>query len=258
MFGIQRSALTLIPALLLSACIGQRVESKSEPTPASARYSDSVRTIRLRPTDLEISIPSNQLWYVHTNEISRGHPQNEPYVGLPWDRAEIRLLLPNFETRTQTNESAFHQEGGKDLFVLTIMMPQGFDGDTRRQWKVINLIPVDEAQAHFMELLKQDERVKPARLIQRDELLGLDEYDGKDDRGSRYFTDGDFVVRCWRRPFSTIRHVCESSFNLPSGLLVNFEFPRTNLSEWRTMREQARQSATAFRVQKKARSWWGL
>lgn len=232
-----------------------RVDSKSEPTPTDVRYSDSLRAIDLRPTHISISIPSNQLWYIHTNEVARGYPQNEPNVGKPWDRAEVRLLLPNFETRTPENEPAFNQAGGGNLFILTIMMPQGFDGDTRRAWKIINLIPIDADHEKLLELLKQDDRVKPARLISRNDALGLDEYDGKDELGSRYFKDGDFVLRCWKRPLAVIQNLCESSFNLPNGLLVNFEFPRAYLPQWRKIREHAERSANSFPSQNKPSTW---
>lgn len=106
---IRALPITLALCLYISAC-SQRVEMKSVNTPAEQRYSLELRQLVLRPGNAAIGVPFNELWALHTNPVSRGWPQNEPYVGKAWDRAEVRfVLLPEIRKRTTETELVFSE-----------------------------------------------------------------------------------------------------------------------------------------------------
>jgi hypothetical protein len=219
---------------ILPAC-SEYVDSKSVETPAEQRYSSQRQEIRLRPNKTAISVPTNELWYVHTNPVSRGWPKNEPYVGKAWDRVEVRFaLLPDIRQRTPDTEAVFNESGGDRLLIITLMQPMGSDGDTRTAWKIVRLEPTGQASPVVYEAAKAA-GAYPAPLVAQHLELDLDEYEGKDEYGSRFFKKDNTIVRCWRRPLSTIRHVCESSFNMENGLLVNVEFSYESLPRWKEL-----------------------
>ena len=208
---------------------------KSVHTPAEQRYSSQRQEIRLRPNKTAISIPTNELWAVHTNPVSRGWPKNEPYVGKAWDRAEVRFaLLPHIGQRTSETEAFFNESGGERLLIVTVMQPMGADGDTRNAWKIVRLEPTGQESPVVFDAAKAA-GAYPAPLVAKHPELDLDEYEGKDEYGSRFFKNDNTIVRCWRRPLSAIRHVCESSFDLENGLLVNVEFSYESLPRWKEL-----------------------
>lgn len=245
----------------LATC-ARRVEEKSEPTPVDVRFSDSSRFVNVRPTDVYISIPLNHLWYIHTNKYDSQGGQDKNLDGGPWDRVEVRFLLPKFEARSPANELTFNEPSGKNILSLTLMKPKVFDGDTRKAWEVFTRIrPVDADPEAIAELRKKNRSIEPARVIQRHDAIGLIEYDGEDyELGISFFKHESIVIRCWRRPLATIKDLCESSFDLPSGLLVNIEFPRARLSQWREIIQRAEAIANSYIWKKESsiwRSWFG-
>lgn len=212
------------------------------------RYSSELRQLVLRPGNAAIGIPFNELWALHTNPVSRGWPQNEPYVGKAWDRAEVRfVLLPEIRKRTTETELVFSEPRGQRLLRLMLMEPMGADGDTRTAWKIVRLEPIAGVSSGLQDGTRAA-GAYPALLVAQHREIGLDEYEGKDKYSSRFFKSENTILRCWKPPFSVIQHVCESSFNLPNGLLVNVEFSYESLSRWNELLAFARERAIGYVV----------
>jgi hypothetical protein len=189
--------------------------------------------VTLRPSTIAVAIPTNELWALHTNPINRGWPQNEPYVGKAWDRAEVRfVLLPDVRKRTSETEAVFNELGGRRLLQLMVMLPMGADGDTRTAWKIVRLEPIDGVHPSVQDSARAA-GAYPAPLVAKHQEMELDEYEGKDEFGSRFFKSDTSIIRCWSPPLSVIRHVCETSFNLDNGLLVNVDFAFESLPRWK-------------------------
>lgn len=226
---------TLLALMLLTGGCTQRVEMSSVHTPSEKRYTSERKSIVLRPGKTSISVPSNELWAIHTNPVSRGWPQNEPFIGKAWDRAEIRfVLLPTIQKRTSETEASFNEAEGRKLLRIVLMQPMGADGDTRTAWKTVRLEPIEGVSPAVYDAAKAA-GAYPAPLVARRPEMNLDEYEGKDDYGSQFFKSESTIIRCWRPPLSEIRHVCGSSFNLANGLLVNVEFHFESLPQWKEL-----------------------
>lgn len=224
----------LMLCIFICAC-SPRVEMKSIHTLPERRYSADVQKLVLRPGNAAITVPFNELWAVHTNPVSRGWQQNEPYVGEAWDRVEVRfVLLPEIRKRTAATEQVFSEPRGQQLLRVTLMEPMGGDGDTRTAWKIARLEPIAGVSSVVQDAARAA-GAYPAPLVAQHRELGLDEYEGKDEYGSRFFRSENTIVRCWTPPLSAIQHVCESSFNLANGLLVNVEFSYESLPRWKEL-----------------------
>jgi hypothetical protein len=246
-FGTGLRTAVVLLLVNLAAC-DDGVQMKSVHPPADKRYSDSLHKLTLRPSEeLQVSVPFNELWAVHTNPVSRGWPQNEAFVGQAWDRVEARfVLMPEIKRRSPETEQVFHEGSGGRLLRIVLMEPVGGDGDVRAAWKTIRMeAPGSGSAAVAMEAARAA-GARPSRLIARHEATGLDEYEGKDEYRSQFFRSGDTVLRCWDPPLSEIRYLCESSFNVGSGVLVNVYFPHAFLPRWQELLAFAKARALEY------------
>ncbi|MDP3583541.1 MAG: hypothetical protein Q8R61_00300 [Thiobacillus sp.] len=210
----------------------ERHESQRTATP-NDQFSARVETIRLRPSNVWLSIPSNHIGSIREDYLPK---YMQTFSSRMQTEVTVEFLFPDYANRNLENEQAFKNLGNRDRLNIRIKSSAVRQGlSLKKEWEIqtgldTNSSPAVEAGQMALEASGGRRNV----LATYDDVMQLTTY-STEGRVWKWFVSGEHVIRCMNKASSVslIGQPCDVEKDLPNGVSLMYTFPFSRLSQWK-------------------------
>lgn len=209
----------------------ERHERQRTVTPINP-FSAQVETIRLRPSSVWLSIPSNHLYSIREDYLPAFR---QTFSSRMQTEITVEFLFPSFGTRNQENEAAFRNLDYRDRLTIRIKPSAIREGlSLKKEWEIMTGMdtgstPAIAAGQASVEASGGRRNVS----ITQDNDLQLTAY-SVEGHIWKWFTSGEHVIRCMVKSSSValIGQPCNAEKVFTNGVVLFYTFPYSRLAQW--------------------------
>lgn len=225
--------LILLSGVWLSSQIWPERHERQRTSAPSDQFSARVETIRLRPSDVWLSIPSNHIGSIREDYLPK---YMQTFSSRMQTEVTVEFLFPDYATRSLENEQAFKNLDNRDRLSIRIKPSAVHQGlSLKKEWEIktgldTNSSPAIEAAQGALEASGSRRGVS----VTYDDAMQLTTY-SVEGHVWKWFISGEHVIRCMAKASSValIGQPCDAEKNLPNGVSLIYTFPSSRLAQWK-------------------------